>query len=140
MWNCPTCKRTFKSKNQYHSCFVSDKAYHLKRMNEKIQLIFEALLTHLDTYESISIIYLKTCVKINTHATFLSVYTKQNSLELEFQLDRKEDIFPISFCQRISKNRVLHRVVLGELSEFDDQIRAWVNDAYCLIEKKTTDN
>jgi len=112
----------------------------MTKMNGNIQHIFEALLSHLNTYENVNITYLKTCVQLNTHATFLSIYTKRDRLELEFQLEREDNFFPIFMCQRISKNRVLHRVALGDFSEFDDQIKIWIDDAYCLIEKKATDN
>jgi len=136
MWTCPTCKRKFKSKNQYHSCYIMDKAYHTTKMNEKVQLVFEALLAHLKVFEAIHIIFLKTCVQINTNSTFLSITTKQDRLELEFQLDREDDFFPIFLCKRVSKNRVLHRLAIGELSEFDHQVKIWIKDAYDLINKR----
>ena len=99
-------------------------------MNEKIQIVFETLLSHLKNFEAIDIIFLKTCVQINTNSTFLSITTKQDRLELEFQLDRKDDFFPIYLCKRVSKNRVLHRVAVDELSEFENQIKIWIRDAY----------
>jgi hypothetical protein len=113
-----------------------DKTYHTKKMNKKVQIVFEALLSHLKNFETIDIIFLKTCVQINTNSTFLSITTKQDRLELEFQLDREDDFFPISLCKRVSKNRILHRVAIGELSEFDHQIKIWIKDAYNLINKR----
>ena len=113
-----------------------DKAYHTKKMNDTVQLVFEALLTHLKSFKAIDIIFLKTCVQINTNSTFLSITTKRDRLELEFQLDREDDFFPIAVCQRVSKNRVYHRLAIGELSEFDKQIKIWIKDAYDLINKR----
>ncbi len=136
VWICPNCKRTFKSTNQYHSCYVMNKTYHTKKMNEKVQIVFEALLSHIENFEAIDVIFLKTCVQINTNSTFLSITTKRDRLELEFQLDREDDFFPIFLCQRISKNRVLHRITLSELSEFDNQVKIWIRDSYELINKR----
>ncbi|MGZ2369902.1 DUF5655 domain-containing protein [Ancylomarina sp. YFZ004] len=113
-----------------------DKAYHTRKMNEKVQIVFEALLSHLKDFEAIDIIFLKTCVQINTNSTFLSIVTKQDHLVLEFQLDREDNFFPIYLCKRVSKNRVLHRIAIGELSEFDHQIKIWIKEAYDLIHKK----
>jgi len=135
IWICPTCKRKLKGPNQYHSCFISDKEYHLKRMNENVRDVFYSLLSHLQSFEGIEIIYLKTCIQFKTVSTFLSIYTKRDRLELEFQLGREDDYFPIYKCQRISKNRVLHRLAIGELSDFDEQVKLWIRDTYYLISK-----
>lgn len=91
-------------------------------MNKNVKPIFEALLSHLETFDKIEVSYLKTCVQV-----------KKDCLELEFQLDREDDFFPVFKCQRISKNRILHRVALGELSDFDQQIKIWIKGAYQLI-------
>ncbi|WP_461637462.1 DUF5655 domain-containing protein [Labilibaculum euxinus] len=132
---CPNCKRKLSGPNQYHSCFISDKETHLQKMSPTIAELFEALLSYLITFEKLEIIYLKTCVQCKTGATFLSIYTKRNHLILEFQLQREEDQFPIYLCKRISKNRVLHRIAVGGLSEFDQQLKNWLKEAYQTIRK-----
>nr|WP_321316855.1 DUF5655 domain-containing protein [Labilibaculum sp.] len=132
---CPTCKRSLSGPNQYHSCLISDKETHLQKMSPAISELFEILLSYMLTFKNLKIIYLKTCVQFKIGATFLSVYTKKNHLILEFQLQREEDQFPIYLCKRISKNRVLHRLAIGELSEFDQQLKNWLQEAYETIRK-----
>jgi predicted transport protein len=132
---CPDCKRTLLGPNQYHSCYITDKETHLQKMSPDISELFEVLLSYLITFENIEIIYLKTCIQFKIGATFLSVYTKKNHLELEFQLHREEDQFPIYHCKRISRNRVLHRLAIGEVSEFDQQLKNWLKEAYQTIKK-----
>lgn len=102
-------------------------------MNKNVKPIFEALLSHLETFDKIEVSYLKTCVQVKKGSTVLSISKKKDCLELEFQLDREDDFFPVFKCQRISKNRILHRVALGELSDFDQQIKIWIKDTYQLI-------
>ncbi|WP_281253720.1 DUF5655 domain-containing protein [Labilibaculum filiforme] len=68
-------------------------------------------------------------------ATFLSIYAKRKHLVLEFQLQREEDQFPIYLCKRLSKNRVLHRIAITELSDFDQQLKNWLQEAYQTIRK-----
>ncbi|MBN2597413.1 DUF5655 domain-containing protein [Labilibaculum sp.] len=104
-------------------------------MSPAISELFEILLSYMLTFKNLKIIYLKTCVQFKIGATFLSVYTKKNHLILEFQLQREEDQFPIYLCKRISKNRVLHRLAIGELSEFDQQLKNWLQEAYETIRK-----
>ena len=135
-YTCPTCKRKLLGPNQFHSCYVTDKATHINKMSTDIASLFEVLLSHLQSFDKIEIIYLKTCVQFKIGATFLSVYPKKDRLILEFQLAREEDQFPIYICKRLSKNRVLHRVALGEIADFDQQLRNWLSEAYHTIKKK----
>lgn len=133
---CPTCKRKLLGPNQYHSCYITDKETHLKKMSVEIKVLFEKLLSYLQSYEKIEIIYLKTCIQFKIGTTFLSVYPKKDRLDLEFQLTREEDQFPIYSCKRISKNRVLHRIAIAEIQDFDQQLRNWLLEAYHTIKKK----
>ena len=135
-YTCPTCKRVLSGPNQYHSCFITDKETHLNKMNSEIEALYESLLSHLQSFSGIEIIYLKTCIQFNIGATYLSVYPKKDRLDLEFQLTREEDQFPIYICKRISKNRVLHRIAIAEIADFDQQLRNWLLEAYHTIKKR----
>ncbi len=135
-YTCPTCKRTVSGPNQYHSCYITDKETHLKKMGTEIEALFETLLSFLQSFDVIEIIYLKTCIQFKIGATFLSVYPRKDRLILEFQLRREEDQFPIYFCKRMSKNRVLHRIAIAEIVDFDQQLRNWLLEAYHTIKKK----
>ena len=134
-WTCPTCKRVLPGPNQFHSCYITNKDAHLKKMSENIQEVFETLLSHLNSFENIEILYLKTCIQFKIGATFLSIYPKKDRLELEFQLNREEDFFPVYKCKRISKNRVLHSVAVEDMDEVDTQLINWLQDAYNTIRK-----
>ncbi|RUT73029.1 DUF5655 domain-containing protein [Ancylomarina longa] len=79
--------------------------------------------------------YLKTCIQFKIGATFLSIYPKKDQLELEYQLQREDDQFPVFKCIRISKNRVLHKLVIGEIHEIDNQLKNWLSEAYNTIKK-----
>lgn len=135
-YTCPTCKRNLAGPNQYHSCYITDKETHVKKMNPPIVGLFETLLSHLQLFNKIEIIYLKTCIQFKIGATFLSIYSRKDRLDLEFQLSREEDQFPIYLCKRLSKNRVLHRIAVGELADIDQQLKNWLLEAYNTIKKK----
>lgn len=135
-WICPKCKRVLPSPNRYHSCYVTNKESHTAKMNTKILETFELLLSYLNTFENIEIIYLKTCIQFKTKATFLSLYPRKDRLELEYQLNKEEDQFPVHKCIRISKNRVLHRLAIADCEDIDEQLKIWIRDAYWTIRKK----
>lgn len=97
---------------------------------------FELLNAYIADFEEVEILYLKTCIQFKIGATFLSVYPRKDRLVLEYQLKQEEDYFPVFKCIRISKNRVLHRLVITEPSEFDTQIKEWIKAAYQTVRKK----
>ncbi|MGQ1909981.1 DUF5655 domain-containing protein [Marinifilum sp. RC60d5] len=135
-WICPKCKRVLPGPNQYHSCYVTTKENHTTRMSTTTLETFELLLSYLNSFENIEIIYLKTCIQFKIEATFLSVYPRKNYLNLEYQLNKEDDQFPVHKCIRISKNRVLHRLTIAECKDIDEQLKIWIKDAYWTIRKK----
>jgi len=104
-------------------------------MSAEVLETFELLYTYLNTFEKIEILYLKTCIQCKIGATFLSIYHRKDRLILEYQLNREEDQFPVYKCKRISKNRVLHRLAIESPIEIDNQLKAWIKDAYLTIRK-----
>ena len=135
-WTCPNCKRVLPGPNQYHSCYITDKETHTSKMTDEILATFELLHDYALNFDNVEILFLKTCIQFKIGATFLSVYPKKDRLVLEYQLNNEEDYFPVSFCKRISKNRVLHRLVIAEPSDFDKQIKEWIKAAYWTVRKK----
>jgi predicted transport protein len=105
-------------------------------MNEEILQTFELLYNYTSGFEDVEILYLKTCIQFKIGATFLSVYPKKDRLVLEYQLNKEEDVFPVTFCKQISKNRVFHRLVIAEPEDFDAQIKDWIKAAYWTVRKK----
>jgi|GEM_PF-2148447 len=135
-WTCPNCKRILPGPNQYHSCYITDKETHTNKMNDCVVATFVQLEEYVKTFENIEVLYLKTCIQFKIGANFLSVYPKKERLVLEYQLHQEEDVFPVIFCKRISKNRVLHRLVIAEPEDFDTQIKDWIKAAYWTVRKK----
>lgn len=105
-------------------------------MSDGVVATFALLEEYVSTLENIEILYLKTCIQFKIGANFLSVYPKKDRLVLEYQLHHEEDVFPVIFCKRISKNRVLHRLVIAEAEDFDAQIKDWIKAAYWTVRKK----
>jgi predicted transport protein len=105
-------------------------------MSTEILDTFELLNQYILEFENVDILYLKTCIQFKIGATFLSVYPRKDRLVLEYQFNQEEDCFPVFKCIRISKNRVLHRLVIAEPSDFDTQIKEWIKAAYWTVRKK----
>ena len=107
MWSCPKCGRTFKRKDQQHSCvLISTETLFQKRPPELKQLFknIESVVKKFGEYREETVrpdvIFLK------TKSTFLAVKVKKDHLEVEFFLDHLENLPPVSKFLQTSNHRV----------------------------------
>jgi hypothetical protein len=134
-WICPNCKKEFRNKNQWHSCFTVDIDYHLRNKSPEVITIFNKLMEKIEKFGKINFNSVKSSIQIKAGATFLSLKFKKNYIELEFQLGYEIDEFPIYRSVRISGNRLLHFAILESPDEVNKKLLKWLNDSYKLVKK-----
>jgi len=136
MWQCPKCKRNFKTKNQWHSCvnISIDELFHNKP--QKIKLIYAHLYQKCSSFCDLSTDTTKSCIYFISKHRYLVIKPQKDSLVLEFVLDRKEDIFPVIKIYDIGKGRFVHRIKLDHPDDINSQIIHWIKDAYLFSNKK----
>jgi len=132
-WTCPDCGKSFRNRNQWHSCYKLDLADHLRHKPEKIKTLVHDLLTQIETFGPIELNPVKSVIQVKAGATFLSIKPKSEYVELEFQLDQDIDQFPIHRTVRISRNRVLHFMNIDSGEDINDQLIEWLQDSYYLV-------
>lgn len=135
MWICPKCHRSFKTKNQPHSCVIvnadsmfSELPKHIKEVSAELLKICNAL-GEIKTDTTLSCIYF-----INKNR-FLVLKPQKSGMIIEFILDRSEDIFPVIKIVQISKNLFAHRLKLESKEDINDQLIGWIKEAYELKNK-----
>ena len=134
MWICPKCGRTFKRKDQQHTCtLISKESLFLKRPPELKRLYVEIVkqVRKLGDYreETVNpdVIFFK------TKSTFLAIKVKKDHLDIEFFLDHLENVPPVSKYLQTSKHRVAHVVPIDSEEEINEQLIAWIAASYKLI-------
>jgi hypothetical protein len=132
-WTCPECGKSFRNKNQWHSCFTLSLEDHLRNKPEKIQKLVYKLITILESFGPIELNPVKSVIQVKAGATFLSIKTKKEYVELEFQLGKEIEIFPIHRSVKISGNRVLHFLYLQSKKDINGQLIEWLKDSYKLV-------
>ncbi len=132
-WICPDCKKEFRNKNQEHSCARVPIDDHFKNKPGQIRMIFDRLMQEAHQFGDISVNPVKTSIQVKAGATFLSVRTKRDRVEIEFQLGREIAKLPITRSFRISKNRVLHTAVLERFDQVNKELVGWLQESYELI-------
>jgi hypothetical protein len=136
MWTCSKCKRSFKRKNQSHSCILITKESlfakrtpALKKLYDKIAKEVNKFGKHHEETVRPDVIFIK------TKSTFLGIKVKKDHLDIEFYLERLENIPPVSKYLQTSKNRVMHLVPVDQPEDINKQLISWMKRSYDLISK-----
>jgi hypothetical protein len=135
-WTCPDCQREFRNTNQWHSCIKADVADHLRDKSAAVVAAFDKLSRGIEGFGEMTISPVKTAIQFKAGATFLSVKIKKDYVELEFQLGELVERFPVYRSVRVSKNRVVHLVVIEGPEGVDKQLMGWLRASYVLVSGK----
>lgn len=132
MWICPTCKKKFKAKNQWHSCARLNIEDHFRNKEENVREVFEKIVDGLKGIGEFEIIPIKSSIQFRTLSNFLSVRTKKDHIIIEFQLEQEVDDLSIIRSVRISSKRNFYRMVADHPEDISDKIISWFHEAYHL--------
>jgi len=132
-WTCPDCGKSFRNKNQWHSCYTLNLEDHIRNKPEKIQKVVYRLIEVLNSFGTIELNPVKSVIQVRAGATFLSIKPKKEYVELEFQLGRAIETFPVHRSVRISGNRVLHFLYVQSKQDINKQLTGWLKEAYMLV-------
>lgn len=135
MWICPECQRSFKTKNQWHSCVSITVDFIFSEIPNSIKAVYDILYEKCNTFGEIKTDTTLSCVYFTNLNRFLVLKPQKTGLIIEFVLDRSEDIFPVIKTVQISKNQFAHRLKLECKEDLNDQIFAWLKEAYELKNK-----
>ncbi len=136
MWTCPTCGRSFKRKNQQHGCVLIDKETLFAKRPPELKNLYNIIKKGVDkigAYREETV--LPDVIFFKTKSTFLGVKVKKDHLEVEFFLEKLENVPPVFKYLQTSKNRVVHLVAVDNEDEIDEQLLGWIKRSYELVNK-----
>ena len=132
-WTCPDCGKTFRNRNQWHSCYTLDLEDHLRNKPEEIGRLINRLISSIESFGPIELNPVKSTIQVKAGATFLSIKPRKDHVELEFQLSEVIEQFPIHHHIQISGKRVLHFLYLSSPEDISDQLIQWLKASYELV-------
>ena len=135
MWKCPNCQRSFKTKNQWHSCVIVNIDSIFSERPKIIRELYEELFIKCASFVRIKIDTTLSCIYFTDKNRFLVIKPQKSGLIIEFILNRREDIFPVIKIVQISKNQFAHRLKLESSENINDQMIGWIKEAYDLKNK-----
>ena len=134
MWVCPVCRRSFKRKEQSHSCRLISKESLFERRPPELKRIYKKIVSEVKKFgdyreETLppDVIFFK------TKSTFLGVKAKKDHLEIEFFLEKLENMPPVAKYLQTSKHRVVHLVPVDQPEDINKQLVNWMKRSYHLI-------
>jgi len=133
MWECTTCHRSFKNKNQYHSCMVKPIEEHFRGKQPELEKIVLKILDEVQSFGEVQVSSVKNAILVAVESTFLALKVKKDRVDIEFVLNEVKDEFPMYKVVRVSKNRVAHFVTVGNIEEVDDQLLGLIRESYELV-------
>lgn len=136
-WKCPDCKKTFKNKNQWHSCVKYTVADHFEGKDPSLKAAYDIVEAHVKSLGKYDVNPVKSCILLKTDTNFLEIKLTRKAMSVSFSLDHPEDEFPVVKVLHYSKNRYLHTVKLDHPDEVDRQLLDWISEAYALANTKS---
>ena len=134
MWTSPKCKRTFKRRDQNHTCILISKeslfakrSPELKRRYGQIVKIVKSFGEYREETVLADVIFFK------TKSTFMAVKVKKEHLDVEFFLDHLENVPPVSKYLQTSKHRIAHVVPVDRPADINRQLSNWMKESYQLV-------
>lgn len=135
MWICPKCHRSFKTKNQSHSCVIVTVDSIFSDFPKPIIELYNELLEICKTFGEIKTDTTLSCIYFIGKSRFLVLKPQKSGLILELILDRSEDVFPVIKVVKINQNQFAHRLKLESQEDINDQLIGWIKEAYELKHK-----
>ncbi len=129
-WICPKCNRTFRSKNQDHSCLVLGPDHHFSDKPEKVKKIFDLILSVINEHGKVQTSFVKHAIIISAKSSFLAFKPKKQYMEVEIVLNEEWNGFPVYKIVRASRNKFAHFVKIEEPEEVDQTLKKLVITAW----------
>jgi hypothetical protein len=130
-WVCPRCDREFARARQAHVCVPGCTVEESFAGAPPIQrTIYDTLMAHLGRLGPVHVDAVRVGVFLKHEDKLAEVRPMAKSLALALVLPRRLDHPRVSRWMKISGDRVVHVVKLARVSDVDDEVRAWLTEAY----------
>lgn len=139
MWTCPDCQRRFGRHRQGHECAPAMSLEEYFSSGPTFERpIYEAVQAHLDTIEGEPTYVEPVSVGLfckHGNRTFLQLRTMTRWIAVGFVLHRRVESDRLSRKVTGQGSRWYHVVNVRDPGEVDDQLCAWITEAYLAAEE-----
>lgn len=132
-WQCDLCGKSFKRKNQSHSCKnYSVDEYLAGRAAWQLEL-YQLILKQVQQFGVFTITASSSEIMFRKDAVFMAVRFYKTKLAVIFYLDHPDYEPPVVAITDVSKNRVLHQVDITSYTHINDRLIFLLRQAFDLF-------
>jgi Domain of unknown function (DUF5655) len=136
MWTCPRCGRSFANRNQQHACGPLDLDRHLAGRDPEVVAIFERLLELAERNGPVTVLPEKTRIAFQVRMSFAAFSLRRGWVDGHVVLARRLEHPRFRRVETFSPRNHLHQFRLERLEEVDEEVAAWLAEAYRVGEQR----
>jgi uncharacterized protein DUF5655 len=130
MWRCPICGQTFTGRNMPHSCQVVPLDDHFAGKPPHLRTIFDALVAAAEANGPVVVNATKSRITLQAEMRFAAVETRQDHLRAHVVLGRRREDPRFTKVEHLPPSYYVHHFRLARVEDVDDDVRAWLAEAY----------
>lgn len=133
MWRCPTCGRTFAAARQTHTCApLGSLDGHFVRSDPHVRDTFDTVVEVVSALGPVDILAEKTRIALHVRMSFAAFVVRRHWLDGHVVLARELSSPRFRRIEVYSRSNVLHAFRLTRPDDVDDEVRAWLVEAYAV--------
>jgi Domain of unknown function (DUF5655) len=130
LWTCPRCGRGFANRNQTHTCGLGSLDAHLAGRDPELVAIFWRLVQLAERNGPVTVLPEKTRVAFQVRMSFAAVTPRRRWVDGHVVLARRLEHPRFRRIDSFSPRNHVHHFRLARLDEVDDEVAAWLAEAY----------
>ena len=139
LWTCPRCGRGFANRNQTHTCGLATLDAHLAGRDPEVVAIFWRLVELAERNGPVTVLPEKTRVAFQVRMSFAAVVPRRRWVDGHVVLARRLEHPRFRRIDSISARNHVHHFRLAHLDEVDEEVAAWLAEAYLVGEQRHLD-
>jgi len=136
MWACPRCGRSFANRSQQHACGPLDLERHLAGRDPEVLAIFERLVELAERNGPVTVLPEKTRIAFQVRMSFAAFVLRRRWVDGHVVLARRLEHPRFRRVETFSPRNHLHQFRLERLEEVDEEVAAWLAEAYRVGEQR----
>ena len=136
LWTCPRCGRSFANRNQPHACGPLDLARHLDGKDPQVVAIFRRLVELAEGNGPVTVLAEKTRVAFQVRMSFAAFTLRRRWVDGHVVLARRLEHPRFRRVESFSPRNHVHHFRLATLEEADEEVAAWLAEAYRVGEQR----
>jgi hypothetical protein len=130
LWRCPECGRSFANRNQTHTCGLHSLEGHFIGRDPIVVETYRALERAVQDIGDAIVLPEKTRIAFQVRMSFAAVTLRRSWVDAHVVLARRLDNPRFRKIETFSPRNHLHQFRLASPQEVDDEVKAWLQEAY----------